>query len=243
MTKNVTDVNKLDQPLPLWFMLLIPVWALIVMAVMVFPAAGDWRWMNGWLLVITFAINVAVSYMIINQKNPRVIRNRSKLRKTGLTEDTRQAAASDRFVYPLMGLGFLGAIIVPSLGHRFDWHTLPFAVAIVGVVIMNGALWLFNLATLQNSYASKLLDINEDQVLVDAGLYSRVRHPMYAAAIGMVLFIPIALGSFWGVIPALLAVLTLLIRIEYEEEMLLKGMEGYEDYQSRVKHKLIPGVY
>jgi len=70
-----------------------------------------------------------------------------------------------------------------------------------------------------------------------------VRHPLYAGAVVMAFFIPIALGSLWGLIPALLSVLMLVIRIEFEEEMLLKGMEGYEDYQSRVKYKLIPRVY
>ncbi len=243
MTEKPTEMNKLDQPLPMWIMLIIPIWALLLMSVLVFPVAGDWRWINGWVFGITFAINISVSYLIINKKNPRVIRNRSKLRKTGLTEDTRKSASSDLFIGPLMAIGIFGAIILSGLGYRFDWYTLPFSIAIVGVVIMNGGLALMNMATLQNSYASKLLDINEDQVLVDTGLYSRVRHPLYAGGIVMFLFIPIALGSLWGLIPALLGALMFVVRIEFEEDMLLKGMEGYEDYQSRVKYKLIPKVY
>jgi protein-S-isoprenylcysteine O-methyltransferase Ste14 len=106
----------------------------------------------------------------------------------------------------------------------------------VGVVIMN-------IAMLQNAHASKVLDINQDQALVETGLYGHVRHPLYAGAILLALFIPIALGSLWGLLPASLSVLMLVIRIKYEEEMLLKGMDGYEDYQSRVKYKLIPRIY
>lgn len=242
MTEKPVQVNKLDQPLPLWIILIFPIWGLLV-SVLVFPAAGDWRWMNGWVFIITLIINITVSYMIINKKNPWVIRNRSKLKKSGLTEDTRQAASSDRFIYPLMAIGFLGGIILSGLGHRFDWYTLPFAIAIVGVVILNCGLALMNMATLQNSYASKILDINKDQILVDTGLYSCVRHPLYAGAIVMILFMPISLGSLWGLIPALLGALMLVIRIEFEEEMLLKGMGGYEDYQSRVKYKLITKIY
>ncbi len=80
-------------------------------------------------------------------------------------------------------------------------------------------------------------------MLVDTGMYAHVRHPLYAGAIIMALFIPVALGSLWGLIPALLAVIVIVIRIEFEEEMLITGMEGYENYQSRVKYKLIPRIY
>ncbi|MEA3327855.1 MAG: isoprenylcysteine carboxylmethyltransferase family protein [Chloroflexota bacterium] len=188
-------VNKLDQPLPLWIMLFIPIWIVLLLSVMVFPFARDWRWITGWIFVITISINITVSYMIINKKNPRVLRNRSKLKKTGLTEDTRQAASSDRFVYPLMAIGFFGAMILPALGHRYNWYALPFPIAMVGVIIMNIGVAIINIATLQNSYASKILDINEGQMLVDTGLYSHVRHPLYSGAIVMGFFIPIALGS------------------------------------------------
>jgi protein-S-isoprenylcysteine O-methyltransferase Ste14 len=243
MAEKQTENDKLDQPMPLWFMLLIPVYALAFMSVLIFPFAGDWRWLEGWIFVITFVINITISTAIMNKKNPRVLRNRSKLRKEGLTDETRQAAASDRFVFPLMGIGFYGAIILPALGHRYGWYALPLVVNLGGAAVMNIGLGLLNIATLQNSYASKILDINKGQVLVDTGLYAYVRHPLYAGGILMAIFIPIALGSFWGLIPAIVAAAALVIRIEFEEEMLIKGMEGYEDYQTRVKYKLIPKVY
>ncbi len=243
MTKNPTEVNELDRPLAFWIILIIPIWAIVFVLLLVFPAAGDWRWRQGWIFVSAFAINMTISYLIINQKNPRVIRNRVKFKKTGITKETRQAAASDRFIYPLMSIGILGAVILPCLGHRFDWYALPLGIALPSVLVVNAGLVLVNMATLQNSYASKVLDINQDQVLVDTGLYARVRHPLYAGGILTLLSIPIALGSLWGLIPALFGALMLVIRIEFEEEMLLKGMEGYADYRSRVKYKLVPKVY
>lgn len=243
MEKNSAEDRKLDQPFPLWFMLLMPIYVVLVLSIFVFPFAGDWRWTIGWIFVISLAVNITISYMIINKKNPRVLRNRSKMKKTGLTDKTRKAASSDRFIYPLMGIGFFGAMILPALGHRFGWYVLPFSIAIIGVIIMNVGVAILNIATLQNSFASKILDINKEQVLVDTGMYAHVRHPLYAGAVVMAFFIPIALDSLWGLIPALLSILMIVIRIEFEEEMLLKGMAGYEDYQSRVKHKLIPWVY
>jgi len=243
MTENPSKSDKLDQPLPLWVMFLLTIYVLVIFSVLIFPFAGDWRWMYGWVYVITITINFTVSYIIINNRNPRVIRNRSKIKKEGITDDTQKAASSDRTIYPLLVIGFFGAFVVSSLGHRFEWYILPLMVSTCGALIMNAGLALVNMATLQNSYASKLLDINKDQVLVDTGLYSRVRHPLYTGAIVMILFTPIVLGSLWGLIPALLGALSIVVRIEFEEEMLLKGMEGYKDYQSRVKYKLIPKIY
>jgi len=243
MAEKSAEINKLDQPLRLWVVILIPIYFLVIMSLLIFPFAGDWRWIYGWIFVITTSINLTVSYIIINNNNPRVIRNRSKIKKEGITDNTKKAASSDRFIYPLIVIGFLGILIVPSLGHRFDWYTLPLVVSLGCAVIMNFGLIIANMATLQNSYASKILDINQDQVLVETGLYSRVRHPLYAGGIIMMLFIPIVLGSLWGLIPALLGALSMIVRIEFEEEMLLKGMEGYKDYQSRVKYKLVPKVY
>lgn len=243
MEDKSPDINELNKPFPLSFILLMPIYIVVALSVMLFPFAGDWGWINGWLFLLSLAINITISYMIINKKNPRVIRNRSKLKKTGLTKDTQQAASSDRFIYPLMAIGFFGAMILSALGHRFDWITLSFPIAIIGVILFNAGVAIMNIATLQNSYASKILDINQGQVLVDTGLYAHVRHPLYAGAILMAIFLPIALGSLWGLLPAVLAVLALVLRIKFEEEMLLKGMDGYADYQARVKYKLIPGIY
>jgi len=100
-----------------------------------------------------------------------------------------------------------------------------------------------DIAMVQNAYASKLLDINKDQKLIDTGLYSHVRHPLYSGAVLMILGMPIALGSWISLIPAAIGVLALIIRIKFEEEMLIKGMDGYIEYRTRVKYKLIPKIY
>ena len=121
MEEKITEVNKLDQPFPLWFMVLIPIYIVLALSIFLFPFAGDWRWINGWIFVISLAVNITISYLIINKKNPRVLRNRSKLKKTGLTEKNRQAASSDRFIFPLIAVGFFGAMILSALGYRFSW--------------------------------------------------------------------------------------------------------------------------
>jgi protein-S-isoprenylcysteine O-methyltransferase Ste14 len=243
MEEATTRDQSMDKPLPLWLMLSLPIHAGGVLAIFVFLVANDWRWLEGWAYVLTLAANLAITLPIINKKNPRVLRNRMKLKKEGLTDATRRPARSDRFILPISAVGFFGTLIVPGLAHRFGWPSMPIALEIAGLVLSNVGLVIMNMALLQNPFASKLLDINKDQYLIDTGLYAHVRHPLYAGILLMTLTIPIALGSWWGLIPAAMAVLTLVVRIESEEEMLIKGMDGYWEYQTRVRYKLIPKVY
>ena len=241
--ENQTPRDAIDKPLPLWLILLLPIYAGSFLSLFIFPVAGDWCWFEGWAYVIVFAINIGISYAIINRKNPRVIRNRAKLKKEGLTDATRKSAGSDRLVLPIAAVTFFAALIIPGLGHRFGWPTIPVVVEMIALVLTNLGVIVMNIAILQNAFASKLLDINKDQVLVDTGLYAHVRHPLYAGASLMILATPVALGSWWALPPAVMAALTVIARIKPEEEMLLQGMAGYEDYRKRVKYKLIPKIY
>lgn len=245
MANDVTspDLDKMDQPYPIWWMLILPFYAGGFMALLIFPAAGDWRWLEGWLYIGSFALVTGVCYWIINQRAPRVLRNRAKTKKEGLTAATKESAGSDRFIMPIMGISFFAAMILPGLAHRYGWGSIPLPIEIGGLILSNFGYILFNTALLQNAYASKLLDINQGQQLVDTGLYGKVRHPVYTGGILMMFFVPIALGFWWALIPAAVACGSLVARIKYEEEMLVVGMEGYEDYQNRVKYKLIPGIH
>jgi len=237
------EIDKMDKPFPVWWILILPFYAGGFLALFIFPVAGDWCWLEGWLYVGSFAIITGICYWIINQNAPRVLRNRAKLKKEGLTAATKDSAGSDRFIMPIMGVAFFGAMILPGLAHRFGWPTISLTIEIFGLVLSNLGYIFFNVAILQNAYASKLLDINQDQQLVDTGLYGIIRHPLYSGGIVMMLFIPVALGYWLALIPAAVAAGTLVLRIKFEEEMLVAGMEGYVDYQERVKYKLIPGIY
>ena len=237
------EKSKLDKPLPIWFILLIPFYIAAIFSLLLFPLANDWRWLEGWVFVITFSINMGISYYFINRANPRVLRNRMKLKKKGLTRETKKAARSDWFIFPLLSIGFYGAFFVSSLNHQKGWSTVPSWLTVIGLIGTNLGVVILNLAIYQNAFASKILDINEDQKLIDTGLYAHVRHPLYAGGVLMAFFIPLALGSWWAFLPAIIAAATMTVRIKFEEEMLVKGMAGYSDYQQRVPYKLIPGIY
>lgn len=236
-------MDKLDQPYPFWLMLVYTVYLVGVMMLFTFPAAGTLNWLEGWLFVGTFCVHMTIYMFYTNQKNPRVLRNRSKTKKEGITAATKKSADSDRIVFPLLGIGMFGSVVVAGLGYRWGWYMLPLWATLMGTVLMHIGVYILNLATIQNAFASKLLDINKGQVLIDTGLYAHVRHPLYSGGILMALFMPVALGSLWGMLFALLGAWAMVYRIPFEEEMLLKGMDGYEAYRERVKYKLIPGVY
>ena len=146
-------------------------------------------------------------------------------------------------------LTFVAWQIIPLVYIFSSWlngadYALPGWTGWIGVII-----FILALGVLYKAYTdlgrnwSPKLDLLEEHALVTDGIYAHVRHPLYAGGILMGVFIPIALASLWGLLPAILIVAAMLIRIEFEEQMLIKGMEGYEDYQSRVKYKLIPGIY
>ncbi|MCD6355971.1 MAG: isoprenylcysteine carboxylmethyltransferase family protein [Anaerolineaceae bacterium] len=231
------------QPLPLWIIFILPIYAGGIFALILLPAAKDWCWLEAWAFIITFSLNLTISYSIINKKNPRVLRNRLKIKKVGVTDRIKKSAGSDKFILPFISLGFFGALILPALDFRFKWTSIPFGVEIVGLAVANAGEIIMNIAMLQNPYASKILDINQGQKLVDTGLYAHVRHPLYSGGILMAMALPIALGSWWGLIPAAVAALAILVRIKFEEEMLEKGMDGYADYRTRVQYKLLPGIF
>lgn len=243
---NETEQNKIDKsnkPLPLWGIALIPVYISALFIIILFPLAQDWAWIEAWLFIISFVINMTTGYYLINKKNPRVIRNRMKLKKVGVTEKTKRSARSDWFVMPVLSIGFIGALIIPPFDYRYQWTPIPFMVEIIGLIFMNIGLIIMVIAMVQNAYASKILDISKGQKLIDTGLYGHMRHPLYTGAILMILGLPVALGSWISLISAAIGALALIMRIKFEEKMLIKGMDGYEDYQTRVKYRLIPKIY
>lgn len=243
MSQVQTENEKLDQPFSIWLMLLLPFYVAFFLSLVIFPPAGDWTWLEGWILVGSMSLSMGVGAFIINQKNPRVLRNRMRMKKQGLTEATKKSASSDRFILPIMTVFFVGSIVVAALGHRYGWYKLPLGISIVGTIMVNLGEIFMQLATTQNAFASKILDINQGQTLIDTGLYAHVRHPLYSGSLLMMLFWPIALGSLWGLPLSILACVSIVVRIKFEEEMLLKGMEGYAEYRERVKYKLFPKIY
>ena len=243
-------VDKDDTPLPFCVVLIYPLFITIVFGLFLFPLSRwAWNWWEAWTVLGFMTILTGVGFFLINKKNPRVLRNRMKIKKEGISKETKQSAKSDWFVFPIMVVGFFGSFVYPAVEKRFEglWGGYPFPlpwwIEIIGLVVMAGGWIVVIIAQVQNAYASKILDINKDQKLIDTGLYSKIRHPLYSGACIWVLGMPLSLGSVVALGGSIIVIFSLIIRIKFEEDMLVKGMAGYEEYKKRVKYKLIPRIY
>jgi protein-S-isoprenylcysteine O-methyltransferase Ste14 len=134
-------------------------------------------------------------------------------------------------------------IVVSALDHRFGWSSVPATVCLAGDVLVAIGLGLAMLVVVQNSYAAANVAVEAGQTVIDTGLYGLVRHPMYTGNVIMMLGIPVALGSYWGLVFVIPGLLVLAIRIRDEEELLGQQLDGYSQYAQRVRYRLVPYVW
>ena len=141
------------------------------------------------------------------------------------------------------GVFMLLGFFLPGLDYRYQWSDVPIWVIVVSVIVFECSYAMVVAVFAQNSYASRVVEIQEGQQLIDTGLYAIIRHPMYSASIILYLSIPLMLGSYVAVIPMALSCLEIIARIKDEEEMLKAGLPGYTAYTQRVKYRLIPYIW
>ena len=145
--------------------------------------------------------------------------------------------------YKLSTPKFLAGFIVAGLGLRFDWYTLPFGVTIFGAIIFLFAYILYAEVLRENTYLSRTIEVQENQKVIDTGLYGIVRHPMYSATLLLFLSIPLVLGSVFSFIIFLAYPFIIAKRIKGEEDLLERELEGYKEYKTKVKYRLIPFIW
>jgi protein-S-isoprenylcysteine O-methyltransferase Ste14 len=138
---------------------------------------------------------------------------------------------------------FIISFVLPGLDFRYGWSSVPLWLVLMSVVVMQFGYTLFILVMKQNSYASRVIEIQEKQKLIDTGLYAIVRHPLYLTASIIYISSPLILGSFYALIPIAFLPLMLAYRIINEEKILIDGLEGYKEYMKKVKYRLIPFVW
>ncbi|MHA1519200.1 MAG: methyltransferase family protein [Promethearchaeota archaeon] len=201
-----------------------------------FPIAKDWTWVEAWVFLILFMVFNVVMMLVLNKKNPQVLRSRMKHKK----EKFSKPAGSDKYILPLVGIAFSLVFILPSLDFRFNWSSVPIYVKVIGFLILILSFYLLTRSMLENAYASKVLDIRQGQKLIDTGLYAHVRHPLYSGYSLLCIGVALGLGSWYALIPAMAFVGIIFIRCKFEEDMLIEGLEGYKEYKKRVKYRLIP---
>lgn len=207
---------------------------LVLVGLLLFLPAWTFRYPQAWLLIIILFVPMFIAGLIMMKKNPELLKKRL---------NAKEKESEQRMVILFSGIMFLLAFVSAGLCFRFGWLMLPFSVSIGAAVIFLAAYALYAEVLRENTYLSRTIEVQENQKVIDSGLYGIVRHPMYMATVLLFLAMPLVLGSVVSFIIILAYIPIIVKRIRNEEEVLTEGLAGYAEYKSRVKYRLIPFIW
>ena len=201
---------------------------------LIFLPAGTFSYFNGWLLMGILFVPMFFAGIVMMFKNPNLLKSRL---------NAKENSKEQSLVVKLSGLMFLVGFVVAGLGVRFDWYILPIGVVIGAAVIFLIAYILYAEVLRENTYLSRTIEVQENQKVIDTGLYGIVRHPMYSVTLLLFLSMPIVLGSVYSFLIFLAYPFIIAKRIKHEEEFLEKELNGYREYKQKVKYRLVPLIW
>ena len=207
---------------------------LLIVAALLFIPAGTWDYTQGWLLIGILFVPMFAGGLVMMKKNPELLKKRLNVKE----EETEQ-----RRVILFSGLMFLAAFISAGLSFRYGLLMLPFSMSIVAAILFLAAYALYAEVLRENTYLSRTVEVQEDQKVIDTGLYGIVRHPMYMVTVVLFLAMPLVLGSVIAFVVMLFYIPIIVKRILNEEQVLEKGLPGYTEYMAKVKYRLIPFIW
>jgi protein-S-isoprenylcysteine O-methyltransferase Ste14 len=213
--------------------------AVLVLATgaVLFGCAGGFSYWQGWLfLAIYWAASIWHTLYLL-KNDPALLARRMK---GGPAAEKRPA---QRVIMRWVTILYIAMFVISGFDHRLAWSHMPEVVVAIGDGMIAFAFFVFHLVLRENSFASATIEISEGQKVISTGPYRMVRHPMYSGGLLFLLGIPIALGSWWAVLTFLPLLPVLIWRIVDEEKLLNKELDGYTEYCTRVKYRLIPGLY
>lgn len=206
----------------------------ILVGFLIFLPAGSFSYFNGWLLTAILFIPMFIAGIVLMIKNPELLKKRLNAKEKQKEQD---------LVVKLSGLMFLVGFIVAGLGFRFNWYTLPRFIVIIAAIIFLFAYILYAIVLKENTYLSRTIEVQENQKVIDTGLYGIVRHPMYSATLLLFLSMPLVLGSLYSFVIFLAYPFIIARRIKSEEKFLETNLPGYSEYKQKVKYLLIPFIW
>lgn len=207
---------------------------LLITGAMLFLPAGTLAYREAWLFIALLFTPILAVGIVLFIKNPELLRKRLEM---------KEREKEQKSVVALSGLLLVASFIVAGLDHRFGWSNIPNAIVIIASVVLLAGYALYAEVLRENTYLSRVAEVQEGQHVIDTGLYSIVRHPMYSAVALLYLAIPLVLGSWWALLVMSPCILLLAVRIKNEEQVLHQGLPGYTDYTKRVRHRMIPWVW
>ena len=207
---------------------------LLIVGLLLFLPAGTFVWRQAWLLLGILFVPMFIAGLIMMKRAPDLLRKRL---------DAKEEEKEQKTVIVLSGLMFLAAFIVAGLNFRFRWIVLPVWVSWAAAVLFLLAYVLYAEVLRENVWLSRTVEVQENQKVVDTGLYGIVRHPMYMTTLLLFLSMPLVLGSVISFVIMLLYIPIIAKRIRNEEKVLEDGLEGYAEYKQRIRYKVIPFMW
>lgn len=208
--------------------------AFVVLGLMFFVPAGTVFYWQAWvyLVVMFFSAGSIGAYLMRHDK--ALMERRLKMKER--EEPQKKIIKAGTIIY-------LAIFLVPGLDFRFGWSQVPLAVVIFSDAVVLFGYYLFFLTLKENSYASRIIEVEKGQKVVTTGPYAVVRHPMYSAILLIMVFTPLCLGSYWGLFATIPAFPLIILRILNEERALAENLPGYKEYLEKNRYRLIPGIW
>jgi len=209
----------------------------IFFVVLIFGSAGTFHYWQGWLFLAVFA-TVTTAFSIYLARYDRPLFERRLKAGPGYENEPSQ-----KIIVSLIFLLFFSLMILPAIDHRYDWSPVPLSVTVLGNALIVVSFFAIFLVVRANSYAASNIRVESNQKVIDSGPYARVRHPMYAGTLLLIIGIPLALGSWWWTLLIIPFMPVLAWRLLDEERILRRDLPGYTEYMQRVRYRLIPHVW
>ena len=210
------------------------VFGVVIICSLLFVPANSFKYWNGWLFMGLLFIPMFIAGIILMIKNPELLKKRL---------NAKEKENEQKWVLLFSGLMFIAGFIIAGLNYRYKWIEIPNIVVIISSILFIIAYILYAEVLRENTYLSRTIEVQENQKVIDTGLYGCVRHPMYAVTILLFLTMPLILGSIISFLIFLIYPIIISKRIKNEEAVLERDLKGYTEYKKKVKYKLIPFVW
>ena len=210
------------------------IFGVLIVGSLLFISANSFEYWNGWLFMGLLFIPMFVAGIILMIKNPELLRKRLY---------AKEKESEQKQVILFSTVMFLLGFIIAGLNYRYKWIEIPNSVTIISSILFVIAYVLYAEVLRENTYLSRTIEVQENQKVIDNGLYGIVRHPMYAITILLFLTIPLILGSIISFIIFLIYPIIIAKRIKNEEKVLERNLKGYKEYKNKVKYKIIPLIW
>ena len=208
-----------------------------ILGLTIFLPAWTLDYWQAWIVVVVFfACTLAVTVYLM-KNDPKLLERRVS---AGVGAEQER---SQNIIQAFAAVAFIALFVVSALDHRFGWSTVPPYLVALGDILIVIGFYLVFLVFKENSFASGTIEIGAEQCVISTGPYALVRHPMYVGALVMLVGVPLALGSLWGLVAIVPMTIVLVARLLDEEKFLARNLAGYCEYQSKVRHRLVPLIW